>query len=251
MAGNNQFNSRAPDDTPLVTKQSHSSGPYHGFSAIIDPNLRDPRPDSVNATPSSRTQASIQSSPRRQGSFRNLQSSPQAPAPQVAGSSLGRAAHSMSPPLVTTPRSRQLSVDVQTPFEQRQLPSRDLTDESIDDAYVKFILYANPAVPHTVDTTDLRKTFRNPPRSDGKLFNIFTLWELIRKLENKELKTWTQLAIELGVEPPSAEKNQSAQKVQQYAVRLKVRLLQTPSRPVRVIDRSLALDACNACRCLL
>lgn len=128
----------------------------------------------------------------------------------------------MSPPLDTTPRSRQLSADVPTPVEQRQLPSPAVTDATIDDAYVQFILYSNPAVPHSVDTAELRKTFRSPPRSDGKLFNIHTLWELIRKLENKELKTWTQLAIDLGVEPPSADKGQSAQKVQQYAVRLKV-----------------------------
>lgn len=36
-----------------------------------------------------------------------------------------------------------------------------------------------------------------------------------------DLKTWTQLVIELGVEKPDAAKNQSSQKVQQYAVRLK------------------------------
>jgi hypothetical protein len=105
----------------------------------------------------------------------------------------------------------------------RGLPSRDIRDETIDDAYVTFILYCNPNVPMSADTTELRKTFRSPPRSDGKSFSIFTLWELIRKLDNKELKTWIQLAIELGVEPPSAEKKQSTQKVQQYAVRLKVR----------------------------
>ncbi|KAL1867241.1 hypothetical protein Plec18167_008782 [Paecilomyces lecythidis] len=40
-------------------------------------------------------------------------------------------------------------------------------------------------------------------------------------MDKKELKTWIQLATELGVEPPSAEKGQSSQKVQQYAVRLK------------------------------
>ncbi len=101
------------------------------------------------------------------------------------------------------------------------LPSRDITDNDIDDAYVKFILYANPGVPRDVDTTELRRVFRAPPRSDGKSFSIYTLWQLIKKLENRELKTWSQLAIELGVEPPSTEKGQSAQKIQQYAVRLK------------------------------
>ncbi|KAI9871082.1 MAG: hypothetical protein M1830_003330, partial [Pleopsidium flavum] len=67
----------------------------------------------------------------------------------------------------------------------------------------------------------LTKVFRTPPKSDGKSFSTFRLFELIRKLEGKEIRTWTQLAIQLGVEPPSTEKNQSAQKVQQYAVRLK------------------------------
>jgi hypothetical protein len=48
------------------------------------------------------------------------------------------------------------------------------------------------------------------------------LFELIQKLERKELKTWAMVALELGVEPPALEKGQSAQKVQQYAVRVKV-----------------------------
>lgn len=106
--------------------------------------------------------------------------------------------------------------------ESRVLPSREITDENIDEAYVLFIFYCNPNVPSSVDTSELRKTFRCPPRSDGKSFSVFTLFELIRKLDNKELKTWIQLAIELGVEPPDMEKKQSTQKVQQYAVRLKV-----------------------------
>jgi hypothetical protein len=106
--------------------------------------------------------------------------------------------------------------------ERRVLPSREVTDDSIDDAYVAFIMYCNPNVPASADSSELRKTFRAPPRSDGKNFSIYVLWELIRKLDRKELKTWIQLAIELGVEPPSIEKKQSTQKVQQYAVRLKV-----------------------------
>ena len=105
-----------------------------------------------------------------------------------------------------------------------------MTDSNIDDAYVMFILYCNPNVPPSVDTSELRKTFRSPPRSDGKSFSVFTLFELIRKLDSKELKTWIQLAIELGVEPPSLEKKQSTQKVQQYAVRLKVSFVRCISR---------------------
>jgi hypothetical protein len=105
----------------------------------------------------------------------------------------------------------------------RNLPSQDVTDEKFDDAYVSFIFYCNPAIPSDTDTQELRKAFRSAPKSDGKNFSTFTLFELIRKLELKEIKTWAQLAIDLGVEPPAIEKGQSAQKVQQYAVRLKVR----------------------------
>lgn len=105
---------------------------------------------------------------------------------------------------------------------QRNLPNRSVTNESLDDAYVDFIMYCNPSLPLDTDTTELRRVFRAPPKSDGKTFSTFVLFELIRKLELKEIKTWAQLAIDLGVEPPSVGKGQSAQKVQQYAVRLKV-----------------------------
>lgn len=115
------------------------------------------------------------------------------------------------------PGARQLA-PTYTP-QDRTLPSKDVTDDTIDDAYVQFILYCNPSVPLDTDTTELRKVFRMPPRSDGKVFNMFNLMGLIEKYENKELKTWTKLAIKLGVE--KTEKS-SAQKVQQYAVRLKV-----------------------------
>ena len=55
--------------------------------------------------------------------------------------------------------------------------------------------------------------------------------ELIRKFDAKEIKTWSALALELGVEPPDIDKGQSTQKVQQYSVRLKVR--NAPSYPTR------------------
>lgn len=126
-------------------------------------------------------------------------------------------AHTMSagppPPQESTPDAG---------LQERRLPDREVTDETIDDAFVEFIMYCNPAVASDTDTAELRKLFRAPPKSDGNLFNIFTLFELIRKLELKEIKTWAQLAIILGVEPPALDKGQSSQKVQQYAVRLKV-----------------------------
>lgn len=105
---------------------------------------------------------------------------------------------------------------------ERTLPSTAVNDSSIEDAYVQFILFCNPSVPIDVDTTELRKIFQAPPKSDGKSFSPFTLFDLIRRLEVQDIKTWTQLVIELGVEKPDAAKNQSSQKVQQYAVRLKV-----------------------------
>ena len=102
-------------------------------------------------------------------------------------------------------------------------PRRDVTDNTIDDAYASFILYCNPNFQASADTSELRKLFRTPPKSDGKAFSTWSLFELIRKFDAKEIKTWTQLALDLGVVPPDIEKGQSTQKVQQYSVRLKVR----------------------------
>lgn len=106
--------------------------------------------------------------------------------------------------------------------DRRSLPTRAVTNDNLDDAYVDFIMYCNPLVGLDTDTTELRKIFRAPPKSDGKSFSTFILFQLIEKLEQKEIKTWAQLALDLGVEAPSSEKGQSSQKVQQYAVRLKV-----------------------------
>ena len=103
----------------------------------------------------------------------------------------------------------------------RSLPSRDVSDNNIDESYALFILYCNPSFSTSTDTSELRKSFRAPPKSEGKSFSTYNLFELISKLEAKEIKTWTELALELGVEKPNAEKGQSTQKVQQYTVRLK------------------------------
>jgi ARS binding protein 2 len=104
----------------------------------------------------------------------------------------------------------------------RSLPSRDITDDTIADTYATFILYCNPSFPLSTDTNELKRAFRTPPKSEGKSFSIYTLYDLIRRLDAKEIKTWTELALELGVERPDVEKGQSTQKVQQYTVRLKV-----------------------------
>lgn len=132
--------------------------------------------------------------------------------------------------------------------EHRSLPSRAVTDANFDDAYVSFIMYCNPIIPLATDTNELRKIFRAPPKSDGKTFSTFALFELIRKLEEKEIKTWAQLAIDLGVEPPALDKGQSAQKVQQYAVRLKVS--QNSSCVVvriALMKLNLSSDGCMLC----
>lgn len=113
-----------------------------------------------------------------------------------------------------------ISMDNASAQADRVLPPREVTESSLEDAFVSFILYCNPSVDLDVSTTELRKGFRAPPRTDGKTFSTINLFKLIKRLEEKELKTWTQLVIELGVEPPDL--NQSTQKVQQYAVRLKV-----------------------------
>ncbi|KAJ9641915.1 hypothetical protein H2199_005129 [Coniosporium tulheliwenetii] len=60
-----------------------------------------------------------------------------------------------------------------------------------------------------------------PPKSDGKSYSTWTLFNLIQEFDRKEIKTWAELAQRLGVLPPDLEKGQSTQKVQQYSVRLK------------------------------
>lgn len=192
---------------------------YARYPATMEPAL-----PSASSIESVRSRVAASKSPplQRRETPRSLQASPTGQRSIIHRASSVRSGPSMSPPVFDSLRRRQ-SREAMDQAESRALPSRDITDEKIDEAYVAFIFYCNPNVPGSVDTTELRKTFRCPPRSDGKNFSIFTLWELIRKFDSKELKTWIQLAIELGVEPPSIERKQSTQKVQQYAVRLKVR----------------------------
>jgi hypothetical protein len=147
----------------------------------------------------------------------------------------------------------------------RDTPSRDVSDDTIDHAYATFILYCNPNFPTTIDTSELMKLFRTPPKSDGNAFSTWTLFELIRKFDAKEIKTWTQLALDLGVKPPNTDEGQSTQKVQQYSVRLKVRALhfshffsyvrQSPNRfptntLVHLFFRVLAQLVPTVCSCM-
>ena len=105
---------------------------------------------------------------------------------------------------------------------ERLLPPQDVDRTNMEDYYVQFVFYCNPSLPLSTDTAELRKGFQSMPKTDGKSFDVYTLYELIQKLETKELESWSQLVIEMGVEPPDTSKNQSTQKVGQYAVRLKV-----------------------------
>ena len=137
-------------------------------------------------------------------------------------------------PQLLTPQSGTAQRPIRTDFpnasitkpsqepSKRTLPPTDVTDENLDERYVQFILYCNPSISDAVDTTELRVGLRSPPRSDGKNYSPFVIFRLISRLEAKDIKSWTSLVVEMGVELPDASKNQSTQKVQQYAVRLKV-----------------------------
>ena len=104
----------------------------------------------------------------------------------------------------------------------RTLPDKEVTAETIEDAYVQFIWYCNPTLASTYSTDELRRGFGSVPRADGKTFQTWTLFELVKRLERGEIATWNILVLELGVEKPDTSKGQSGQKLGQYAVRLKV-----------------------------
>jgi hypothetical protein len=109
------------------------------------------------------------------------------------------------------------------PAARNALPDRNVDGDSLEDAYVSFIYYCNPALPADADVAALREAFRNPPKSGGKSFSSFAIYQLVRQFYQKEIKTWTDLTIKLGVEPPDPTRDESAQKITQYGVRLKVR----------------------------
>ncbi|CAI2171103.1 2631_t:CDS:2 [Funneliformis geosporum] len=101
----------------------------------------------------------------------------------------------------------------------RQLPSKEgINQENIADRFVEFIMYCNPSAPGTLDTAALIRSFNAVPKSDGKVFQTWSLYQLVGKHYAGEIRTWTKLAQKLGVvRTPEA----SPQKIQQYAVRLK------------------------------
>lgn len=111
--------------------------------------------------------------------------------------------------------------DLDGPPGSNPLPDRNVTEETLEDAYIEFIWHCNPALPPESDKNSLRDAFRNPPRSGGQVFSTWTILELVRKFYGKEIKTWTELTVKLGVQPPVPGKEESAQKIAQYGVRLK------------------------------
>ncbi|KAL2882381.1 hypothetical protein SGCOL_002121 [Colletotrichum sp. CLE4] len=143
---------------------------------------------------------------------------PLPPPPAVPNGMHGQSpSPSMRQQHMAAPRSSTSSIS----SSRFTLPDRNVTADTIEDAYTHFVMSCNPAVPPDTDTAALREAFRVPPKSGGKSFSTFTLFELIKQLETKEIKTWAELALKLGVEPPDQDKGQSSQKIQQYAVRLK------------------------------
>lgn len=165
---------------------------------------------------------------------------------------MSRSSH--TPPPTASPRfsaisptsqPKQLAVAASHVPDDRQLPAPDVSDKTIDAAYAAFILYCNPSFATSTDTAELVKLFRTPPKSDGNAFSSWALFELIRKFDAKEIKTWTQLALDLGVAPPDTDKGQSTQKVQQYSVRLKVRQALSTLASKQQLTY-LAMDACHA-----
>ncbi|KAL1918922.1 uncharacterized protein VTP21DRAFT_2303 [Calcarisporiella thermophila] len=100
----------------------------------------------------------------------------------------------------------------------RTLPSKHVTESTISQAYIDFILYCNQTVATDVDTGPLMRSFFAVPRSDGKQFHPWALFCLCKRMHEGEIKSWVRLSIELGVERTD---DQSPQKIQQYAVRLK------------------------------
>ncbi|KAL1915156.1 uncharacterized protein VTP21DRAFT_7637 [Calcarisporiella thermophila] len=97
------------------------------------------------------------------------------------------------------------------------LPKKPVTEQTFTSAYVDFILHVTGS-PVGTNTDALRRSFLAMPRSDGKQFHPWALFRLCQRMHEGEIKSWVRLAIELGVERTD---EQSPQKIQQYAVRLK------------------------------
>ena len=127
----------------------------------------------------------------------------------------------MQPPSSTSPRLNRSTPGRPSPGPKtfsppdRSLPSREVSAATITDAYVAFILYCNPHFPLDVETTTLQANFNSLPKSDNREFESYPLFQLIQKLDAKEIKTWSQLALELGVDAPDLLKGKLGRAVRQ------------------------------------
>ncbi|CAG8596385.1 10651_t:CDS:2, partial [Paraglomus occultum] len=124
--------------------------------------------------------------------------------------------HQPAPASPTNPSNS--SLPTYTKPTSRSLPERTITEANIAQRYIEFIFYCNPSAPLETDMTSLLRAFFAVPKSDGKQFSPWHLYQLVAKHESGEIKTWTKLAQQLGVE---RNEESSPQKIQQYAVRLK------------------------------
>jgi len=239
-----------PEHSIHIPSHGHFEHPAHASSPAFSSPFRHPNVPTLDASGLDQSAAAHRNGHAPMSSLHHLQ-------PDNASLGSGHLAHAFygdmsrtsqtpSTPSNASPRFSTISPSNQPKQQQQQQqqqpppptylptdrspPSRDVSDDTIDDAYASFILYCNPNFPTSIDTTELTRLFRTPPKSDGKAFSTWTLFELIRKFDSKEIKTWTQLALDLGVEKPDTDKGQSTQKVQQYSVRLKVRVCSLLSR---------------------
>jgi ARS binding protein 2 len=227
-----QHYSSLPADSgaPSTAPQHHGNSAYHVNSSNSNNPMPSPAPSSTTS-PQLNTASTYYST----GDSRSaVPSSATTSSPALGAHGMHGGAPLSSHPMQShsTDTSPQQSYPHYIPSD-RTLPSRDAgenpnatdeeNDKAFEDAYVQFVLYCNPTFSvSATDTLDLRKNFSSPPKSDGKSFNTRVLYDLLRKFYDKVIKTWTELALELGVQRPAVDQGQSSQKVQQYSVRLKV-----------------------------
>ena len=102
----------------------------------------------------------------------------------------------------------------------RVLPSREVSRTTIGQAYTQFVLFCNPAYDAGVDTADLEDMFSAPPSSNKQNFQVFDIFAQVKRLHQLEIRTWQQLATDLGVRIID-DVQASSQRVPQYVVRLR------------------------------
>ncbi|EEB08083.2 ARS binding protein Abp2 [Schizosaccharomyces japonicus yFS275] len=96
-------------------------------------------------------------------------------------------------------------------------PRQGLTADNLTERYCHFCLCCNPWYTGT-DTQELANAFNSIPKADGNVFDPWLLFLLVRQFHHGIINSWASLVALMGVE---RKEEQSAQKIQQYAVRLK------------------------------